>query len=70
MNSAIQSTSIELDTIFLPMTDSDARREYNAQGQQDDYFDEDITIAGYSSPQPVATDENNQGQQDDYFTKI
>ncbi len=37
-------------------------------GQQDDYFDEDLAIAGHApKSSPVPADLQNQGQQDDYF---
>ena len=52
---------------------SDRRDQYANQGQQDDYFDQDLAIAG-QEPKPEALEENagldeyrNQGQQDDYF---
>lgn len=50
------------------MIDSNRPDDYNHQGQQDDFFDADLDIAG-SIPKPSAVTETykNQGQQDDFF---
>jgi hypothetical protein len=52
---------------------ADRYDNYINQGQQDDYFDRDLAIAGHE-PKVAASQENqaleeykNQGQQDDYF---
>ncbi len=53
------------------MTNSTSQSSnYINQGQQDDYFNQDISIAGHE-PQPHAVELNdiNQGQQDDYFDR-
>lgn len=58
------------------MTDFSDRRNYANQGQQDDYFEQDLAIAGQEPKTPtppaqenqVALDEyTHQGQQDDHF---
>jgi len=42
--------------------------DYTNQGQQDDYFDQDLAIAGHEPrPHAVPAEVKNQGQQDDYF---
>lgn len=44
---------------------NDRRDDYANQGQQDDYFDQDLAIAGHepqTAPPPVSP-----GDQDDYF---
>lgn len=49
---------------------NDRLEDYINQGQQDDRFNEDLTIAGHAPQESSSTvnDEYlNQGQQDDYF---
>ena len=47
---------------------TDDLEDYRNQGQQDDYFDQDLAIAGHvSNPHTVPAEVQNQGQQDDYF---
>ena len=47
---------------------NDRQEDYINQGQQDDYFDKDLNIAGHAPQESAVNDEYlNQGQQDDYF---
>ncbi|GAB1542906.1 hypothetical protein NUACC21_55800 [Scytonema sp. NUACC21] len=42
--------------------------EYLNQGQQDDYFNQDLTTAAHAPQESTVNDEYlNQEQQDDYF---
>lgn len=51
------------------------RDDYANQGQQDDYFDQDLAIAGHDrqvhtqQDNQETEDYQNQGQQDDYFNQ-
>ena len=53
------------------MTYSDNHRDdYVNQGQQDDFFDQDLAVAGHESTANTPQEDQalqNQGQQDDYF---
>lgn len=55
------------------MTRSHRQEDYLNQGQQDDYFDEDLATAGHAPQTPVAEPEviqdeyRDQGQQNGHF---
>lgn len=53
----------------------DRRTDYANQGQQDDYFDQELAKSGHSGSPPTSSGEPlpdqyvHQGQQDDYFNQ-